>query len=121
MSAAASKQGGALIDAHTPLHAIVGFAAGVLGVDPHVAMIVFIGARITEAALSEGARHALFEPEHGQSLGNELTDLLFEMGGLHAGEALRHKLLASSETEPTAGLGGNHHTITYPSGTKVFR
>lgn len=120
MSDAASKQGGALIDAHTPLHAIVGFAAGVLGVDPHIAMIVFIGARITEAAMREGTRHALFEPEHGQSLGNELTDLLFEMGGLHAGEALRHKLLGS-DPEPTAGLGGNHYAITYPNSTRVIR
>ena len=46
-----AHSGEALIDAHTPLHALVGFAAGILGVDPHVAMLTFIGARIVEASL----------------------------------------------------------------------
>jgi len=104
ISLAPAKHGEALIDAHTPLHAIVGFAAGVMGVDPHVAMITFIGARIVEQALRAGTKHALFEREEGQSLGNEMTDLIFELGGLHAGEVLRERLLAEHEA-PTAGLG----------------
>ena len=119
MSDSTAKHGGALVDAHTPLHAIVGFAAGVLGVDPHLAVATFIGARIVESALREGAKHALFAPEHGQSLGNEMTDLLFEMAGLHLGEAVRHKLTANPSPAPTAGLG-YHYTLT-PYGMRVSR
>ena len=104
ISLAPAKRGEALIDSHTPLHAIVGFAAGVMGIDPHVAMLTFIGARIVEAALKSGPKHAFFEREEGQSLGNEMTDLLFELGGLHYGELLRERLLAEHEA-PTAGLG----------------
>ncbi len=104
ISLAPAAHGEALIDAHTPLHAIVGFAAGVMGIDPHVAMLTFIGARIVEAALRSGTKHALFEREQGQSLGNELTDLLFELGGLQLGEKLRERLTTEPEA-PTAGLG----------------
>ncbi len=104
ISLAPAKRGEALIDAHTPLHAIVGFAAGVMGIDPHVAMAVFVGARIVEATLKSGPKHAFFEREEGQSLGNEMTDLLFELGGLHYGELLRERLLSENEV-PTAGLG----------------
>lgn len=103
ISLAPAKHGEALIDAHTPVHAIVGFAAGIMGIDPHVAMMVFIGARIVEASLKHGAGHAVFGREEGQSLGNEMTDLMFEVAGLHYGESLRHRLLA--ETTPAAGLG----------------
>ncbi len=106
VSLASAHHGEALVDAHTPLHALVGFAAGILGVDPHVAMLTFIGARIVEQALKSGTKHAIFEREEGQSLGNEMTDLLFEIAGLHYGEMLRHKLTA--EPEPTAGLGRIH-------------
>lgn len=101
-SLAPAHHGAALIDAHTPLHAVVGFAAGILGVDPHVAMAVFIGARIVEASLKSGAKHALLGREEGQSLGNEMTDLLFEVGGLHYGQALRQRLTAEI---PVAGIG----------------
>lgn len=108
ISLAPSRQGEALIDSHTPLHAIVGFVAGLLGVEPHIAMMVFIGGRIVETSLRSGTKHALFEREHGQSLGNELTDLMFELGGLQLGEKLREKLVAH---EPAAGLG---RVITNP-------
>lgn len=106
ISVAPEHRGAALIDSHTPLHAIVGFAAGVLGVDPHVAMAVFIGARIVEQSLKSGTKHAVFGREEGQSLGNEMTDLLFEVAGLHYGEHVRHQLLAPAE--PTAGIGRLH-------------
>ncbi len=122
VSLAPAHHGEALIDAHTPLHAVIGFAAGVMGVDPHVAMFVFIGARIVEAALKSGAKHAVFEREEGQSLGNEMTDLLFEVAGLHYGELLREKLTA--EPAPAAGLGRMHMNLSfvpqltlYPNGT----
>jgi hypothetical protein len=111
VSLAPANRGEALIDAHSPLHAIVGFAAGILGVDPHVAMLTFIGARIVEAALKSGTKHALFGREEGQSLGNEMTDLLFELAGLHYGELLREKLTA--EPAPAAGLG-------YPAHRSLF-
>ncbi len=104
ISLAPAKRGEALIDSHTPLHAIIGFAAGVMGIDPHLAMATFIGARLVEAALKSGAKHALFEREEGQSLGNEMTDLLFELGGLQLGEKLRERLTTEPEA-PTAGLG----------------
>lgn len=104
ISLAPAKQGEALIDSHSPLHVVIGFAAGVMGIDPHVAVLTFIGARIVEAALKSGAKHAVFEREDGQSLGNEMTDLLLEMAGLRAGELLRERLTAEPEA-PTAGLG----------------
>lgn len=119
MSAASAKHGGALVDAHTPLHAIVGFIAGVAGIDPHLAMATFIGARIVESALRDGTHSALFGEGHAQSLGNEMADLLFEVGGLHVGEALRHKFIGSP-VQPAAGLGFAHY-LTLPNGTKVLR
>ncbi len=120
ISLAPAHHGEALIDAHTPLHAIVGFAAGILGVDPHVAMMTFIGARIVEQALKSGTKHAIFGREEGQSLGNEMTDLLFEVAGLHYGEMLRERLTA--EPQPAAGLGRTgvqshmYNPIFYPNG-----
>ncbi len=115
MSDSSAKHGGALIDGHTPIHALVGFIAGALGVDPHLAVATFIGARIVETSLREGPKHALFDP-HAQSLGNELTDLLFEVGGLSAGQALRRKFTGE---QPVHGLGS--HLVTYPNGVRVFR
>ena len=112
ISLAPRHHGEALIDAHTPLHAIVGFAAGVMGVEPHVAMLAFIGARIVEQALKAGTKEALFEREQGQSLGNEMTDLLFELGGLQLGEKLRARLL-DPEQPAAAGVGAPQITF-YP-------
>jgi len=119
ISLAPTKRGEALIDSHTPLHAVIGFAAGVMGIDPHLAMLTFIGARIVEQALRAGTKHALFGREEGQSLGNEMTDLLFELGGLRAGEALRERLLAEHEAA-AAGVGRVDFTF-YPGVQMVFR
>lgn len=105
VSLAPARVGEAVIDAQTPVHFLVGFIAGVLKIDPHVAVLTFIGAKVIDQALRAGAGHALFEREHGQSLGNELSDLLFEMAGLTVGEKLRDKL---EEPAPTAGLGRLH-------------
>lgn len=107
ISVSPAHHGAALIDAHTPLHALVGFAAGIFGVDPHVAMATFIGARIVEQALRNGTKHAVFGREEGQSLGNEMTDLLFEVGGLHYGQMLRKRLVPTAEA-PVDGLGRLH-------------
>lgn len=100
-----ARKGAALVDAHSPLHAIVGFTAGILGIDPHIATLTFIGARIVEAALRSGTKHAVFEREDGKSLGNEMVNLLFELGGLHLGEHLREQLLEPPPAAPAAGLG----------------
>jgi hypothetical protein len=96
-----------LVDARSPLHAIIGFAAGVMGVDPHLAMVAFVGARIVEQAFDEGTEHAVYAREEGHSLGNELTDLMFEIVGLHLGEKLRERLLEQHEPNAThaAGIG----------------
>jgi|SRR5882672_6398485 len=107
MSAAAisltpAHVGQAVIDAQTPVHFLVGFIAGVMKIDPHLAVLAFIGAKVVDQALRAGPSHALLERESGQSLGNELSDLLFEMAGLTAGERLREKL---DEPAATAGIG----------------
>ncbi len=106
-----SRHGEAPIDAHTPVHFLVGFAAGVLGVNTYLAVLVFIGAKVVDQVLHLGP-HALLDGDEGQSLGNEAADLLFEMGGLAAGEKLREyldveptALVPDAPPLPTAGLG----------------
>lgn len=89
ISFAPKHHGQALVDMHSPVHFLVGFAAGVLGVDPHLAMATFVGAKIVDESLRQGFGHAVFGRESGQSLGNELADLMLEVGGLHAGAKLR--------------------------------
>jgi hypothetical protein len=103
VSLAPANAGEAVIDAQSPVHFLVGFTAGILKVDPHLAVLVFIGAKVVEQALRSGPGHALLKREQGQSLGNELSDLLFEMGGLTVGEKLREHL--DAQQEPTAGIG----------------
>ncbi len=111
ISWSAAHRGEAVIDAHSPLHFGVGFAAGALGVDPHIALMTFVGAKIVEESLSAGPRHALFSRERGQSLGNELADILFEIAGLYYGKQLRSKLAAQTPVEPApiSGLGIDYH------------
>lgn len=112
VSFAPKRHGESVIDAHSPLHAIVGFAAGVAGIDSHLAMAIFISARIVEHSLRSGAQHALFKRETGQSLGNEMGDLLFEIAGLHYGKLLRAKLTApAAQPAPAAGLGFALHPL----------
>jgi hypothetical protein len=87
-----SHHGSALIDRHSPIHLLIGFAAGILGVNTYLAVAVFIGAKVVDEVVHAGP-HALFKRGDGQSVGNELSDLLLEMGGLAAGEKLRERLL----------------------------
>ncbi len=86
------RKGEAVIDLQSPLHFGVGFTAGALGIDPHLALIGFVGAKIVEESLAAGPHHALFTRERGQSLGNELADILFEIAGLYYGKLLRTRL-----------------------------
>lgn len=117
-SAAATSRIEPLVDARSPLHATIGFAAGVMGIEPHLAMMVFIGARIVETALRENTERAIYDREEGHSLGNELSDLLFEMAGLHLGEKLRERLLEHHEpAAPAAGVGTyTLYPLRYPRG-----
>src|SRR6185295_7542807 len=81
--------GAALIDWQTPLHFAVGAFAGAVGLNPHVAAIVFVGLRTANLAAAEGLGHALFSTEHGQSHANEMMDLMSEFVGLYVGGKAR--------------------------------
>jgi hypothetical protein len=107
ISLAPAHHGQAVIDGHSPVHFLVGFAAGVMGVDPHLAMVAFVGAKIVDESLRAGTKHAVFGRESGQSLGNELADILFEVTGLHYGKLLRGKLGAPAAA--AHGLGIDYH------------
>lgn len=75
----------ALFDYKTPLHFGAGYAAGLLGISPHIAALGLIAAKAGKIALEEGLGHALFEDKEPQSYGNEIMDLLSEMVGIAAG------------------------------------
>ncbi len=107
-----SRQGEAPVDVHTPVHFLTGFAAGVLGVNTYLAVLVFIGAKVVDQVLHAGPR-ALLKGDQGQSLGNEACDLLFEMGGLAVGEKLRENLLAQQVT-PSVGCAPCHSVQVLP-------
>lgn len=92
----------ALFDYKTPLHFGAGFAAGMLGINPHVAALLLIAAKAGKVALEEGMGHALFGDKEPQSYGNETMDLLAEMAGVTAG--LRTRELVTGE--PAAPLHG---------------
>jgi hypothetical protein len=99
-----SEVGAAFVDWFTPLHLGLGFAAGGLGLNPHLAAILFVGARTAKLAAEEGLGHALFSIEHGQSHANELTDLTAEFLGLYLGGKARQMITGHA---PAAhGLGG---------------
>ena len=97
----------ALVDAHSPVHFTVGFTAGVLGIDPHLALMAFIGARIVESALGEGLSKAI-ATEQRRSLGKELTNILLEVAGVYYGKTLRTRL-AEPPAPAVAGLGIDYY------------
>lgn len=112
ISFAPRARGKALIDAQTPTHAALGLAAGLLGLDTYLALAVLIGAKIVDASLRDGPAEALFSPGKGQALGNEMTDLLFEVGGLRLGHLLRERMQAA-KGDQVATLGHYHHPNHY--------
>ena len=75
----------AVFDVQTPLHFGVGLSAGALGVDPHVATLAFITARVIGVALNAGLNKALFVSEHGQTAAKEIADLAVEVAQRHVG------------------------------------
>lgn len=95
----------ALFDYRTPLHFGLGFAAGTLGMSPHIAALVFIGLKAGKVALEEGLGHALFGDKEAQSYGNEMMDLLSEMTGIAAGLKAR-SMITGEPALPVHGLGG---------------
>ncbi len=99
------EEGAALIDGMTPVHLVLGFFAGALGVDPKIAVASFIGARILETAVRQGTGHALFGREEAQSLGNELGDILALMLGTDLGKHLRERAMQNSAVPAAAGVG----------------
>lgn len=105
-----TQQGEAIVDAQTPLAFIVGFAAGIFGIDPSLAMVTFVGAKIVDQSLNANPKRALFRRERGESLGNQLADVLANFAGTQIGAQLRAKL---NEPAPAAlelaGLGIDYH------------
>lgn len=93
--------GEAIVDVQSPLSFIVGFAAGIFGVDPSMATLTFVGAKIVDQSLSKGSR-AVFRRDSGQSLANQLADVLINFAGVQCGTLLRKRLEAE---QATAGLG----------------
>lgn len=101
----AQEVGAALIDYNTPFHFGVGFAAGALGVSPHIAAIVFVGAKAVKVAIEYGFGEALFGRADSQSYGNEIGDLFFEMVGIGVGLKVR-ELTTGAPAQAAHGLSG---------------
>jgi hypothetical protein len=106
--------GAALIDAESPAYFGVGLLAGSIGMNPHKALLLFLGAKIAQAATQHGAAQAVFGKHSGESLGNHVTDVLLEVAGLSIGASLRQYALAQQATaeaplppspEQAAGMG----------------
>ena len=86
-----SEYGQAAIDRYTPAHFALGFVAGVMGVSPVKAALVFTVLKIGVAAAERGMGHALLRRVPGESNINELCDLLAEIGGVDLGARVRSK------------------------------
>lgn len=99
--------GAALFDWQTPLHLGVGAFAGAMGINPHVAAILFVGLRTVNLAAEEGLGHALFSTEHGQSHANEMADLLAEFVGLYLGGKARSMITGQPAAEHGVGALGH--------------
>jgi hypothetical protein len=93
-------RGQAALDAYTPAHFAVGFAAGALGVSPVTAALVLTATKVAIAAAEHGLGHALFSRDRGESNLNELCDLLAEISGVDAGAKFR-----ASRAQPGATAG----------------
>jgi hypothetical protein len=94
--------GTAFVDWYTPMHFGLGFTAGALGLNSHLAALLFIGSRTVMLAAKEGFGYALFATEHGHSHANEISDLASEFLGLYLGGRARQLITGVA---PTHGLG----------------
>jgi len=93
VATADDEVGRAVIDWQTPIHFGLGVAAGALGIEPHLAAVGFVGARVVNIAAEEGLHHALFSTKHAQSHANEMSDLLWEFIGLYLGGKARELIV----------------------------
>lgn len=96
----------AVFDVQTPLHFGVGLSAGALGVDPHVATLAFITARVIGVALNAGLNKALFVSEHGQTAAKEIADLAVEVAGIYVGKLIRDRYRQQPAASPPPALTG---------------
>jgi len=94
----------ALFDYKSPAHFGIGVLAGVLGMNPHLAALLMIAAKAGKVALEEGLGRALFTDKDPESYGNEMMDLLMEMGGIFVGLKAR-SLITGKPVLPADGLG----------------
>lgn len=85
------EHGQSAVDLATPLHFLVGVAAGIYGVSPVKAAVVLTVLKIGVASAEKGMGHALFTRRKGESNLNELCDLLAEIGGVDVGARIRSK------------------------------
>ncbi len=94
------EYGQSSVDIATPVHFMLGVAAGIFGVSPVQAALVLTVAKIGVAAAEKGMGHALFRRTRGESNLNELCDLLAEIGGVSVGAQIRSKW----DPQPTVPL-----------------
>ncbi len=95
-----SEYGQSPLDLYTPVHFGLGFIAGVMGVSPVKAALVFTVLKIGVASAEKGLGHALLRRVPGESNVNELCDLLAEIGGVSYGARVRSRW-APSPVTPT--------------------
>ncbi len=92
-----SEYGQSPLDLYTPMHFGIGFIAGVMGVSPVKAALVFTVLKIGVASAEKGLGHALLRRVPGESNVNELCDLLAEIGGVSYGASVRSRWAPSPQ------------------------
>lgn len=102
-----------LVDRFTWAHLGAGFLAGVMGISPPPALLMFLGARGAWLLYKEGAAGVL-DPQPGESLAGQIADVSAQLIGLWAGQAVART--RSGSTPQIMGLGGK--IIGVPVGTQ---
>lgn len=106
-----SEYGQSPLDLFTPVHFGLGFIAGVMGVSPVKAALVFTVLKIGVASAEKGLGHALLRRVPGESNVNELCDLLAEIGGVSYGSQIRSRwapapIAPTTTIAPLAAVAG---------------
>lgn len=84
-------------------------AAGLVGIPVYTAMMMFVGAKIVSRTIDTNAKKAIFERARSESLGNELTDLVFQMIGHQFGQYLR----STAKQAVSGGVGAYYAPQPY--------
>jgi len=100
LSLSPRRSGETLIDVNTPLAFIIGFTAGVWGIDPSMSMLTFVAAKIVHESLATDPKSALFKRGRGESLSNELGDVLANFAGVQLGVLTRGRLQQPATQQP---------------------